>query len=271
MPPAPLVPAFGAPDARVALVPPALGLAALAPPLAARAAESARPVSVFVVHAATAIKSKSAPMRAVAGARVELVGRRTAREACDMGKIERWAETLIGDVLPCDALLGTKRAARRTSPIADTAHFLQLRPRMPLRSRFRPTLFVARVTGAASAVADRAHAQTPRPTGAPAGGTEAAAVATVCALCAAAERNDLVALDTLYAGDSLTVIEGAGIKPGSTGRGPITATTTSPLNARRCETCGTARRTSRCTRPATWRGRSSATRSGPTSTGAPTE
>jgi len=168
-------------------------------------------VSVFVVHAATAIKSKSAPMRAVAGARVELVGRRTAREACDMGKIERWAETLIGDVLPCDALLGTKRAARRTSLIADTAHFLQLRPRMPLRSRFRPTLFVACVAGAASAVADRVHAQTPRPTGAPAGGTEAAAVATVCALFAAAERNDLVALDTLYAGDSLTVIEGAGI------------------------------------------------------------
>jgi len=35
--------------------------------------------------------------------------------------------------------------------------------------------------------------------------------ATLRALFAAAERNDLAALDTLYAGDSLTVIEGAGI------------------------------------------------------------
>lgn len=33
-------------------------------------------------------------------------------------------------------------------------------------------------------------------------------------LFAAAERKDLVALDTLYAGDSLTVVEGAGINRG---------------------------------------------------------
>ena len=38
--------------------------------------------------------------------------------------------------------------------------------------------------------------------------------ATVRALFAAAERGDLAALDTLYAGDSLTVIEGAGINRG---------------------------------------------------------
>lgn len=41
-----------------------------------------------------------------------------------------------------------------------------------------------------------------------------AVTATLRALFAAAERADLVALDTLYAGDSLTVIEGAGINRG---------------------------------------------------------
>lgn len=53
----------------------------------------------------------------------------------------------------------------------------------------------------------RPAAQAPRPlTG------EAAQVgATIQALFAAAERGDLAALDTLYAGDSLTVIEGAGL------------------------------------------------------------
>ena len=44
---------------------------------------------------------------------------------------------------------------------------------------------------------------------------EAARVgATVRALFAAAERGDVAALDTLYAGDSLTVVEGAGINRG---------------------------------------------------------
>ena len=38
--------------------------------------------------------------------------------------------------------------------------------------------------------------------------------ATIRALFASAERGDLVALDTLYAGDSLTVVEGAGINRG---------------------------------------------------------
>lgn len=53
----------------------------------------------------------------------------------------------------------------------------------------------------------RPAAQAPRPlTG------EAAQVgAIIQALFAAAERGDLAALDTLYAGDSLTVIEGAGL------------------------------------------------------------
>lgn len=49
----------------------------------------------------------------------------------------------------------------------------------------------------------------------PSAGQEAAdAAAAVRALFAAAERHDLVALDTLYAGDSLTVVEGAGINRG---------------------------------------------------------
>ena len=39
---------------------------------------------------------------------------------------------------------------------------------------------------------------------------------TVRALFASAERNDLAALDTLYAGDSLTVVEGAGVNRGWT-------------------------------------------------------
>ena len=42
-------------------------------------------------------------------------------------------------------------------------------------------------------------------------GEAARVAAAVRALFAAAERGDLAALDTLYAGDSLTVIEGAGI------------------------------------------------------------
>ena len=41
-----------------------------------------------------------------------------------------------------------------------------------------------------------------------------AAAATLRAVFAAAERGDLAALDTLYAGDSLTVVEGTGINRG---------------------------------------------------------
>lgn len=45
-------------------------------------------------------------------------------------------------------------------------------------------------------------------------GERARVASAVRALFAAAERNDLRALDTLYAGDSLTVVEGAGINRG---------------------------------------------------------
>lgn len=63
-------------------------------------------------------------------------------------------------------------------------------------------------------------AQVPAPATRPAGrvaaqsGDVTAVVRTLQALFAAAERNDLPALDSLYAGDSLTVIEGAGINRG---------------------------------------------------------
>lgn len=49
-----------------------------------------------------------------------------------------------------------------------------------------------------------------------ASGEAASAAATVRALFAATERSDLAALDTLYAGDSLTIFEGAGVNRGWT-------------------------------------------------------
>lgn len=49
-------------------------------------------------------------------------------------------------------------------------------------------------------------AQAPAPTA-----DEAAVAATIMAVFAAIERGDLAALDTLYAGDSLTIGEGAGL------------------------------------------------------------
>lgn len=45
-------------------------------------------------------------------------------------------------------------------------------------------------------------------------GDQIAVAQTVRAVFAAAERKDIAALDTLYAGDSLTVVEGAGINRG---------------------------------------------------------
>lgn len=56
------------------------------------------------------------------------------------------------------------------------------------------------------ALASRAAAQNPRPAA-----DEAAVAATIVAAFAAVERGDLAALDTLYAGDSLTIGEGAGL------------------------------------------------------------
>ncbi len=59
------------------------------------------------------------------------------------------------------------------------------------------------------------HAQSTRADAVPTAGGDAASVATALrAVFTAAERGDLAALDTLYAGDSLTIIEGAGINRG---------------------------------------------------------
>lgn len=67
------------------------------------------------------------------------------------------------------------------------------------------TLFLNSMAGAQAAHDHAAMMQ---------GGDAAKAAATIKALFAAAERGDLAALDTLYAGDSLTVVEGAGINRG---------------------------------------------------------
>lgn len=57
-------------------------------------------------------------------------------------------------------------------------------------------------------------AQSARAVGPSDGGETARVAATLVALFAASERNDMAALDTLYAGDSLTVFEGAGVNRG---------------------------------------------------------
>lgn len=59
-------------------------------------------------------------------------------------------------------------------------------------------------------------AQAPRASR-PSDGAEMARVAaTLQALFAASERNDMTALDSLYAGDSLTIVEGVGVNRGWT-------------------------------------------------------
>lgn len=76
-------------------------------------------------------------------------------------------------------------------------------------------LLVARLEASAQSVPTVDAPPTRRPVAPAAPATGDTAVAAVIrALFAAAERNDLAALDTLYAGDSLTVVEGAGINRG---------------------------------------------------------
>jgi len=69
------------------------------------------------------------------------------------------------------------------------------------------TLLIASTPGSAQGHAHAGHAAQP---------ATVQAVEVIRALFAAAERGDLVALDSLYAGDSLLVIEGAGINRGWT-------------------------------------------------------
>lgn len=80
----------------------------------------------------------------------------------------------------------------------------------PIRQAGRATVIVSALLAALAAPAVRAGAQPARQATADA----ASVVATVRALFAASERNDMVALDSLYAGDSLTVFEGAGVNRG---------------------------------------------------------
>jgi ketosteroid isomerase-like protein len=68
---------------------------------------------------------------------------------------------------------------------------------------------VALLLLAAPLGAQAAHAAHPAQ-----GGDAARVAATLLALFAASERNDMTALDSLYAGDSLTVFEGAGVNRG---------------------------------------------------------
>ena len=84
---------------------------------------------------------------------------------------------------------------------------------------FRSSMIMATVAGvlavAPAAAQQPAHQHPPPQPVAqaqrPLTGEAAQVAATIEALFAAAERGDLTALDTLYAGDSLTVIEGAGM------------------------------------------------------------
>lgn len=96
---------------------------------------------------------------------------------------------------------------------------------MPLLHRitvvFAP---LAAVAATSIALAAQPHPAAPHPAAHPSahapnagsaqGADAQAVVRTIEALFAAAERGDLAALDTLYAGDSLTVLEGAGINRG---------------------------------------------------------
>ncbi len=68
--------------------------------------------------------------------------------------------------------------------------------------------------GASLLAAGSLQAQT-TPTRSPSDGADATRVAaTIQALFAATERSDLAALDSLYAGDSLTIFEGTGVNRG---------------------------------------------------------
>ncbi len=81
-----------------------------------------------------------------------------------------------------------------------------------MRNRFIPpvALVLAALAGSVSTSTAQGGA-VPGPIGSSSAGS---AAETIRALFAAAERGDLAALDTLYAGDSLTVVEGAGINRG---------------------------------------------------------
>ena len=90
---------------------------------------------------------------------------------------------------------------------------------LPTRKLFALLPIAAALIGVQPLAAQQHPQQHEHPAVAPAApaaqGTETQRVArAIEAVFAAAERGDLAALDTLYAGDSLTVLEGAGINRG---------------------------------------------------------
>ncbi len=90
-----------------------------------------------------------------------------------------------------------------------TAVLLTASASVPSPVALHPAVPVASAASAASAVHPPARAARPwQPD------DVARATAVLRGVFAAAERGDLAALDTLYAGDSLTVVEGAGINRG---------------------------------------------------------
>lgn len=80
-------------------------------------------------------------------------------------------------------------------------------------TRFAPLLVAATVMLIPRTAAAQ-HDHAPRPGATAASPAEAEVQAALEALFRAVERGDLAALDSLYAGDSLTVVEGAGINRG---------------------------------------------------------
>lgn len=82
----------------------------------------------------------------------------------------------------------------------------------PTSEIFRVAFFVITVAGALALAGNRVAAQAPH---SHAGMSDSATVRSVIvSLFGAAERGDLAALDSIYAGEDLTVVEGAGINRG---------------------------------------------------------
>lgn len=90
-----------------------------------------------------------------------------------------------------------------------------MRPVTAALSTLLPALVLSAIVAPAAASApanDGTRSSTAAPAASMSDSTDA--IATLRAVFAAAERGDLLALDSLYAGESLTVVEGAGINRG---------------------------------------------------------
>ena len=85
---------------------------------------------------------------------------------------------------------------------------------VPIMFSLGRSLFAAALLAPASLTAQAHEHPAPARVAAPQSADAQRVSSTIQALFAAAERKDLAALDTLYAGDSLTVLEGAGMNRG---------------------------------------------------------